>query len=168
MLATSMPLKDDSAVKEYLLSPQCRSELLAASGAVAQCINGADALQPLLTGRCFVCLHYKLGPGAMLHPCLPDSFTGTGTQETEKSTWCVSSSVSLPCLRYKLGAVAVLHSCLPEGRIPDVEISAWCVSSFIVLTVTAQGLGQAQHFTPAHLTHLRCVSCFMVFTLLAL
>ncbi len=69
----SMPLRDDSAVKEYLLRPNCRASLLMFHGAVASSIQGADALEPLMSGRCFVCLHYKLGPGAKLEPCLPQS-----------------------------------------------------------------------------------------------
>ncbi len=72
----SLPLKDDSVVKEYLLHPHLRASLLMAHGASASSIRGADALEPLLTGRCFVCLHYKLGPGASLQPCLHDSTAG--------------------------------------------------------------------------------------------
>ncbi|KAL0039028.1 hypothetical protein WJX77_005595 [Trebouxia sp. C0004] len=71
VLAVSMPLRDDSAVKEYLLHPNCRASLLMSHGAVASSIHGADALEPLMSGRCFVCLHYKLAPGARLEPCLP-------------------------------------------------------------------------------------------------
>ena len=69
----SMPLRDDSAVKDYLLRPNCRASLLMSHGAVASSIQGADALEPLMSGRCFVCLHYKLAPGAKLEPCLPPS-----------------------------------------------------------------------------------------------
>ena len=68
-----MPLKDDSAVKEYLLHPDRRSGLLTCPGAVASSIQGADALEPLMTGRCFVCLHYKLRAGVELQPCLATS-----------------------------------------------------------------------------------------------
>ena len=71
-MAVSMPVKDEAAVKEYLLHAHCRSALLKALGATAPTVPGADALEPLLRGRCFVCLHYKLGPGAALQPCLPE------------------------------------------------------------------------------------------------
>lgn len=133
-----MPLKDDAAIKEYLLSPVHRAKLLAsasystghcsctgqgsptaqglsmgqsphtrqgppmpeaccmkqetsqqqrqhqgnlahvppravsASGAVWKSIAGADAMKSLLTEPSFVCMHYKLGPGAQLQACGPE------------------------------------------------------------------------------------------------
>lgn len=120
-----MQLKDDAAVKEYLLSPAYRACLLASSsstsstgtlptctgqegscagqgtcsgqscnqrqipisgaaravaanGAVWQTIAGADAIQPLLIDPSFVCLHYKLGPGATLQACAREDDAGGG------------------------------------------------------------------------------------------
>ena len=119
-----MPLKDDAAVKEYLLSPAYRACLLASSsstssngtlptctrqdgsctgqgtcseqscdqrkvpssgaaravtanGAVWHTIARADALQPLLMDPSFVCLHYKLGPGATLQACALEDDAGS-------------------------------------------------------------------------------------------
>lgn len=82
----SMPLKDDSAIKEYLLHPHRRAGLLMAHGASASSIQGADALEPLLTGRCFVCLHYRLGPGAALQPCLQHTSLHIETA-SEHASW---------------------------------------------------------------------------------
>ena len=95
VLATSMPLKDDSAIKEYLLHPDQRTSLLAAHGASVHCLDGADALQPLLAGRCFVCLHYKLGPLAALEACLPDHSGQSSTDQTRVADWCVRDVVRL-------------------------------------------------------------------------
>ena len=95
VLAVSMPLKDDSAVKEYLLHPSRRTGLLMSHGAVASSIQGADALEPLMTGRCFVCLHYKLGAGAELQPCLaPGSDAAQGSRCTAHLQQCVLHSTT--------------------------------------------------------------------------
>lgn len=51
-------------------APQC-TRAVAAYGAVWRTIAGADAIQPLLAEPSFVCLHYKLGPGAALQACAP-------------------------------------------------------------------------------------------------
>ena len=73
VLAVSIPLKDDAAVKEYLLQPHRRAELLQSQGATVSSIRGALALEPLLGSRTFVCLHYKVGAGGTLQAC-----TGAG------------------------------------------------------------------------------------------
>ena len=69
VLAASIPLKDDATVKEYLLQPHRRADLLLAQGATVSSINGALSLEPLLGSRSFVCLHYKVGAGGRLQPC---------------------------------------------------------------------------------------------------
>ena len=51
---------------------------LAAHGATWSVLAGADAIQPLLTDPSFVCLHYKLGPGAELQACVPEGNADCG------------------------------------------------------------------------------------------
>lgn len=84
VVAVGIPLKGDAAVKEYLLQPRRRAELLRSQGATVSSIKGALALQPLLGSRTFVCLHYKVGAGGTLQPC-----TGAGgTQQPRSGADC--------------------------------------------------------------------------------
>ena len=73
VLAVSIPLKDDATVKQYLLQPHRRADLLLSQGATVSNIKGALGLEPLLRSRSFLCLHYKVGAGGTLQPC-----TGAG------------------------------------------------------------------------------------------
>ena len=84
-----MLLKDDSVIKEYLLRPDQRTSLLAAHGASVHCIGGVDALESLLAGRCFVCLHYKLGPHGALEACLRDDRQQASTDQNRDVNWYV-------------------------------------------------------------------------------
>lgn len=87
VLAVSILLKDDALVKEYLLQSHRRADLLLSQGASVTSIKGALGLEPLLGSRSFVCLHYKVGAGGTLQPCL----TAGGTQQP-----CDADPSSLP------------------------------------------------------------------------
>lgn len=53
--------------------PHCtHTRAVAASGATWRSVAGADGIQPLLMEPSFVCMHYKLGPGAQLQACVPE------------------------------------------------------------------------------------------------
>ena len=83
VLAVSIPLKDDSAVKEYLLYPRCRAGFILSHGAVASRVQGAQSIEPLLGSRSFVCLHYKVGAHGALQPSNADDVVSdTGVQPT--------------------------------------------------------------------------------------
>ena len=92
MLAASIPLSDDSAAKDYLLWPHQRGGLLSHHGAVVQSIKGANALEPLLGGRSFVCLHYKLGAEGALEPCTAEHAAADNSALPAQHAWYTFSA----------------------------------------------------------------------------
>ncbi|KAL3162524.1 hypothetical protein ABBQ32_010180 [Trebouxia sp. C0010 RCD-2024] len=87
VLAVNLPLKDDATVKEYLLHPQLRASLLLSQGAIVSSIQGTQALQPLLSSRSFVCLHYRLGAGGTLQPCTADPSSSDAATHSTNPAW---------------------------------------------------------------------------------
>ena len=58
--AATLPLREENAMKEYLLRAEARAATLAAAGGGVLTAGGAAALGSLLQDRTFVCLHYNL------------------------------------------------------------------------------------------------------------
>lgn len=94
----NLPLKDDATVKEYLLHPQLRASLLLSQGAIVSSIQGTQALQPLLSSRSFVCLHYRLGAGGTLQPCTADPSSSDAATHSTNPAWYVISLLPMSCI----------------------------------------------------------------------
>jgi hypothetical protein len=79
-LAVSMHLKDENAMKKYLLEPAERAALIDAAEGTIMELDGAENVASLCQDKNFVCLHYKLVQNGgeksnftKLVPCLPSS-----------------------------------------------------------------------------------------------
>ncbi|KAL4516576.1 hypothetical protein Ndes2526B_g05164 [Nannochloris sp. 'desiccata'] len=124
-LAVSMPLKDENAMKTYLLEHAERAALLDAAEGTIMKLEGASNVAPLCVDKSFVCLHYKLVQnegnesgryngdsfikklrhGMKLVPCLPsstsseamltDTTTSTATEGNSIKTSVSSSTAAL-------------------------------------------------------------------------
>ena len=71
-----LPLRDENAMKNYLLWPNKRHELLRQHSGVLHVMPNALAVDTLLADRTFLCLHYCLDTNGSLHAC-----TGLGNGE---------------------------------------------------------------------------------------
>ena len=96
----NLPLKDDATVKEYLLRPQRRASLLQSQGAVVSSIQGAQALQPMLSSRSFVCLHYRVGVGGVLQPCTVDPSPPDVAPHTTNPAWYGINVLPILCIQH--------------------------------------------------------------------
>eukprot|EP00887_Chlorella_sp_A99_P005933 scaffold29.g5933.t1 len=72
----TMPLKEENMMKNYLLQPQRRRQLLQEAGAALSLEAGAAAVESLLRDRAFICLHYHLDAAGALHACRTDGSSG--------------------------------------------------------------------------------------------
>ncbi len=119
-LAVSMPLKDENAMKTYLLDHAERAEVIDAAGGAILELEGAGNVAPLCQDKSFICLHYNLvqedtvesngekSNHMNLVPCLPSASSSsepapvdiTGDEKTEddgtKKT--ISSSIAAASL----------------------------------------------------------------------
>ena len=67
--AAVLPFRDESGVKAYLLDGAQRQKALAEQAVLPSTAKGALGALALLRERCFLCLHYRLGPKMQLTPC---------------------------------------------------------------------------------------------------
>ena len=67
--AAVLPFRDESGVKAYLLDGAQRQKALAEQAALPSTAKGVLGALALLRERCFLCLHYRLGPEMQLTPC---------------------------------------------------------------------------------------------------
>ena len=66
-----LPLRDDATIKEYLLKPERRGELMLANDGAVHTLGGGGEVGPLVRERTFVCLHYHLDENGTLSAMAP-------------------------------------------------------------------------------------------------
>lgn len=69
VIAAVLPLKDDAQMKQYLLEPEARRDMVQETGGQFHSIKGLDEMVPLLADRAFVCLHYNMSSTGELKAC---------------------------------------------------------------------------------------------------
>ena len=78
-----MPWRDEASVKEYLLRPAKRRELIRQYEGSTVTVPGVRGLQHLLQDRQFLCLHYSLQPDGGLRPCIAPAAEAAPGTDTE-------------------------------------------------------------------------------------
>ena len=81
--AVVLPLRDDALVKQFLLKPAARSEIVASLGGCVRMMQGAKALASLLTDKVAVCLMYHWTPQAGLQACSSATQAATGRYDID-------------------------------------------------------------------------------------
>ena len=89
--ATTMHLRDENAMKRYLLEPALRAAIVEAAGGSAVQLAGAQDVAQILEDKKFVCLHYQLanfGGKIRLTPCAtkkhPEKSKSTTEEDVEE------------------------------------------------------------------------------------
>lgn len=80
MAAAVIPMKDDAAMKEYLLEKEKRAAIVKAIGGRICSAAGIHELHSLIKDNAFVCLHYVCSPNSKLQACHEARPDDTGTQ----------------------------------------------------------------------------------------